>query len=249
MPPSESLIQQFTDHDEPAHRRYRRMFVGSDSTADLLRYELLTGLLGPMPGALGYVLRARLYRHLFASTGRGVVLGRSVTLRCPNRVHLGDHVLIDDLAVLDAKGETSRIEVGNGVLIGRGCILSCNEAEITIGAHVSIGPFSHFASKSRIRIGSNVGIGSDVQVIAGGYDAPDPGRPVITQERVSKGITIEDAVWIGVGARILDGVTIGRNTIIGAGSVVGKDVPPFSVFLGNPGRTVQSRDRRSVARS
>ena len=73
-----------------------------------------------------------------------------------------------------------------------------------------------------------------------------PNRP--PQGGVSKGITIEDAVWVGVGARILDGVTIGRNSIIGAGSVVTKDVAPFSVFLGNPGRVVQNRDRRAVAR-
>lgn len=247
MSPGQSLLRQFHG-DEPAHRRYRRMFVGSASVGALVRYELLTGLLGPLPGALGYWLRARLYPSLLAGAGRGVFLGRSLTLRCPNRVRLGDHVLIDDLAVLDAKGETSRIDIGDDVLIGRGCILSCTDASITIGAYVSIGPFSHFASKSTIRIGSHVGIGSDVQVIAGGYDAPDPAQPVITQERVSRGITIEDAVWIGVGARILDGVTVGRNSIIAAGAVVTKDVPPFAVFMGNPGRVVQSRDRRTAAR-
>lgn len=244
-----SLIRQFSDGNESPRRRYQRMFVGSDSAAALIRYELLTSLLGPMPGALGYYLRSRGFRMLFGSVGRGVFLGRSITLRCPGRVHLGDNVLVDDLAVLDAKGADSRIEVGNGVLIGRGCILSCTDATITLGSYVSIGPFSHFASKSSIRIGSDVGIGSDVHIIAGGYDAADPGRPVITQERVSKGIIIEDAAWIGVGARILDGVTIGRNSIVGAGSVVSKDVPPFSVFLGNPGRVVQSRDRRAVART
>lgn len=244
-----SLISQFSEGAEPAGRRYRRMFVGSDSTGALIRYELLTSLLGPMPGALGYWLRARAFPALFESSGRGVFLGRSLTLRCPGRIRLGDNVLVDDLAVLDAKGESSRIELGNGVLVGRGTILSCSDATITFGDYVSVGPFSHFASKSFIRIGSNVGIGSDVHVIAGGYDAPDPGRPVIAQQRVSKGITIEDAVWIGVGARILDGVTIGRNSIVGAGSVVSKDVPPFSVFLGNPGRVVQSRDRRTVART
>jgi acetyltransferase-like isoleucine patch superfamily enzyme len=245
---SESLIDQFSHADESPQRRYRRMFVGSDSTADLVRYELVTSFFGPMPGALGYYLRSRTYPGLLGRAGRGVFFGRSLTLRCPGRIHLGDNVLVDDLVVLDAKGTGSRIEVGDGVLIGRGCILSCSDATISLGSHVSIGPFSHFASKSSIRIGSNVGIGSDVHVIAGGYDVTDPGRPVIMQERVSKGITIEDAVWVGVGVRILDGVTIGRNSIIGAGSVVTKDVAPFSVFLGNPGRVVQNRDRRAVAR-
>lgn len=245
---SESLIDQFSHADESPQRRYRRMFVGSDSTADLLRYELVTSFFGPLPGALGYYLRSRAYPRLLGRSGRGVFFGRSLTVRCPGRIHLGDNVLVDDLVVLDAKGTGSRIDVGDGVLIGRGSILSCSDATISLGNHVSIGPFSHFASKSSILIGSNVGIGSDVHVIAGGYAATDPGRPVILQERVSKGITIEDAVWVGVGARILDGVTIGRNSIIGAGSVVTKDVAPFSVFLGNPGRVVQNRDRRATAR-
>lgn len=249
MPTNRSLISQFSDAAESPQRRYRRMFVGSESTSALIRYELLTTFLGPLPGALGYYLRSRAFPALFGSTGRGVLLGRSLTLRCPGRVHLGDHVLVDDMVVLDAKGPSSRIDIGERVLIGRGSILSCSDATITLGDYVSIGPFSHFASKSSIRIGSGVGIGSDVHVIAGGYDAADPGRPAIMQERVSRGIAIEDAVWIGVGARILDGVTVGRNSIIAAGAVVTRDVPPFSVFMGNPGRVVQSRDRRSVARS
>ena len=246
MSSKQSIIQQFSDESESPQRRYRRMFVGSDSTADLIRYELLTTFLGPLPGALGYYLRARAYPTLFGRTGRNVFLGRSITIRSPGRVHLGDNVLVDDLAVLDAKGDRSRIDIGNGVLIGRGTILSCSDASISLGDHVSIGPFAHFASKSTIRVGSHVGIGPDVQVIAGGHDTGDPDQPVILQERVSKGIVIEDAVWVGVGVRILDGVTIGRNSIIGAGSVVTRDVAPFSVFLGNPGRVVQNRDRRSV---
>ena len=168
MPTNQSLINQFSDATESPQRRYRRMFVGSDSTAALIRYELLTSFLGPLPGALGYYLRARAFPALFASTGRGVLLGRSLTLRCPGRVHLGDHVLVDDMVVLDAKGPRSRIDIGDSVLIGRGSILSCSDATISLGDYVSIGPFSHFASKSSIRIGSGVGIGSDVHVIAGG---------------------------------------------------------------------------------
>lgn len=249
MDPKKSLIRQFGEPGESPRRRYQRMFVGSDSMADLIRYELLTGALAPLPGALGYALRARLWRSLFGGIGRGVMFGRNVTLRCPGHVRLGDNVLVDDLAVLDAKGEHGRIDIGSTVLIGRGTILSCTEASISVGDYVSMGPFVHLASKNFIRIGSHIGIGPNVQVIAGGYNPTDPGKPPTEQERVALGITIEDNVWIGVGARILDGVTIGRNSIIGAASVVTKDVPPFSVFVGNPGRVIKNRDRRQTART
>jgi acetyltransferase-like isoleucine patch superfamily enzyme len=153
--------------------------------------------------------------------------------------------MIDDYVVLDAKGVTSSIELGDQILLGRHCILSCNEAMIRIGSFVSIGPFCFFASKSHITIGSNVSIGSGTHLMAAGhaYDAPD--IPIIRQQRLSKGIVLEDGVWIGSGSKILDGVTIGRDSIVGAGSVVGKDVPAWSIVLGNPARVVQKRNQVS----
>jgi acetyltransferase-like isoleucine patch superfamily enzyme len=149
--------------------------------------------------------------------------------------------MIDDGVVLDAKGATSRIELGNQILLGRQSILSCNEAQIRIGNFVSIGPFCFFACKSRIEIGSNVSIGSGAHFMAGGHVSDDPDTPIIHQARSAKGITIEDGAWVGTGAIILDGVNVGRNSIVGAGAVVSKDVPAWTVVLGNPARVVQKR--------
>jgi acetyltransferase-like isoleucine patch superfamily enzyme len=52
---------------------------------------------------------------------------------------------------------------------------------------------------------------------------------------------IEDDVWVGARAIILPGVTIGHGSVIGAGAVVAKSVPPYSIVVGNPGRVVRSR--------
>lgn len=61
-------------------------------------------------------------------------------------------------------------------------------------------------------------------------------------EALSKGnIIIEDDVWIGQGAIILSGVTIGRGSVIGAGAVVAKDIPPYSIVVGNPGKVIKKR--------
>jgi acetyltransferase-like isoleucine patch superfamily enzyme len=149
--------------------------------------------------------------------------------------------MIDDGVVLDAKGKTSKIELGNRILVGRQSILSCNEAQIRIGNFVSIGPFCFFACKNRIEIGSNVSIGSGAHFMAGGHVSDDPDTPIINQARLAKGITIHDGAWIGTGAIILDGITVGQNSIVGAGAVVSKDVPPLTVVLGNPARVVQKR--------
>jgi len=194
-----------------------------------------------MPGAAGYWLRARAYPGLFAGFGRGCALGVGIALRSPGRITLGDRVMIDDLVVLDAKGEGSRIRLGNDILVGRNTILSCNEAVIETGDLISIGPFCFFASKGGIRLGSGVSIGSGTHLMAGGHVSEDPDAPVLKQARTALGITVEDNVWIGSGTKVLDGVTIGRNSIVAAGSVVSKDVPAYAVAMGNPARVVEKR--------
>jgi acetyltransferase-like isoleucine patch superfamily enzyme len=238
---SRPLVAELGDTHMPASKRYMRMYVGSDSLTAFVRYELLTGLLGPMPGAAGFVLRAYAYRYLFHSLGRASVIGHHVTVRSPGHIRIGRQVMIDDFAVLDAKGDSSTIELGDQILLGRNTILSCNEAHIHIGDFVSIGPFCFFASKSHIDVGSNVSIGAGAQLMAGSHDSSNPDMAVIQQARLSRGIVVEDSVWIGSGAKILDGVTIGRNSVVGAGAVVNSDVPPYTTVLGNPARVVQKR--------
>jgi acetyltransferase-like isoleucine patch superfamily enzyme len=149
--------------------------------------------------------------------------------------------MIDDLVVLDAKGAASRIRLGNDILVGRNTILSCNEAVIEMGDLVSIGPLCFFASKGGIRVGSGVSIGSGTHLMAGGHVSDDPELAILKQARTAAGIVVEDNVWIGSGTKVLDGVTIGRNSIVAAGSVVSKDVPEYSIVMGNPARVIEKR--------
>jgi carbonic anhydrase/acetyltransferase-like protein (isoleucine patch superfamily) len=235
------LVAELGDPRLSARKRYMRMFVGSESLATFIRYEVLTSLLGPMPGAAGYGLRSLAYRYLFKTLGKGSVIGSNVTLRSPGRILIGRQVMIDDYAVLDAKGDTSSIELGDQILLGRNTILSCNEARIRVGNYVSIGPFCFFASKSHIDVGANVSIGSATHLMAGSHVTSDPDMAIIHQARISQGIVVEDNVWIGSGAKILDGVTIERNSIVGAGAVVSQNVLAYTTVLGNPARVVQKR--------
>jgi acetyltransferase-like isoleucine patch superfamily enzyme len=244
---SRPLVAELGDEHTSAYRRYLRIFVGQPSFSAFVRYELLTGLLGSLPGAAGYFLRAKLYRYMLRRFGKGSVIGRNVTVRAPNNISIGRSVLIDDYVVLDAKGQSGSIELGDRILLGRNTILSCNESRIKMGDYVSTGPYCHFGSKSFIDIGSNVAIGSGAHLSAGSHASDDPDVAVIHQARVSIGIKVEDNVWIGSGAQILDGVTVGRNSIIGAGSVVTQDVQPYTTVLGNPARVVQKRKQGGAA--
>ena len=235
------LVEDLSNEGTSAYRQYLRIFVGEESPAAFLRYELLTGILGPMPGALGYLLRGKCYSWLLGHTGRGNVFGRGVVIRSPGRISIGKCVMVDDFAVLDAKGADSLIDLGKQILIGRNTILSCNDARIRIGNFVSVGPFCFFASKSSIDVGSNVSIGSGTHLMAGGHAFDDPYVPVIRQKRLSKGITVEDGAWLGTGTKVLDGVTIGQNSIVGSGAVVTENIPAYSIAAGVPARVIRER--------
>lgn len=239
------LVEQLGDSTLSPYRRYLNMFVGRDSLGALAKYELCTALLGRLPGALGYFTRGKCYPWVLGSVGPGTVFGAGLVLRCPGRIRLGKGVMIDDYVVLDAKGSSSSIELGDQILLGRNTILSCNDSTISIGDFVSVGPFCFLVSRSHLKIGSNVAIGAGTMMLGGGHSHDDPDTPIIHQARVSKGIVVEDGAWIGIGAKILDGVTIGENSIVGAGAVVSKDVPPWTVALGNPARIVEKRKRVS----
>lgn len=237
------LQAALSDPKISALRKYQELVIGSSSLLALLKYEILTSIAAPLPGALGYVLRKRVFRSLFGSIGRNVVFGRSLTLRHPQKVSLGHNVVIDDYAVLDAKGQKNKgIALGNNVIIGRNTVLSCKNGDIKVGENTNIAMNCFIQSAKEVRIGSNVLLAAYCYVIGGGdHESGRTDIPIIAQGQVVKGITIEDNCWLGAGVKIQDGVRIGRDSIIGSGAVVTKDVPAFSVATGVPARVVKER--------
>jgi acetyltransferase-like isoleucine patch superfamily enzyme len=119
---------------------------------------------------------------------------------------------------------------------------------IHVGDNVDLGyrPIL-IATRSTIRIGSNVMFGPEVTIRGGNHRFDLPGIPMISVTNDMKltehdrGVVIEDDVWIGTRAIILHGVTIGRGSVIGAGSVVTKSVPEFTIVAGAPARVIRDR--------
>ena len=95
-------------------------------------------------------------------------------------------------------------------------------------------------AKDQITIGDNVFFGTGVKILTGSHDYTKKG-----EEReasiITAPVTIKDGVWIATGAIICPGVTIGENSIIAAGSIVNKDVPPFSIVGGIPAKVIKYR--------
>lgn len=222
---------------------YRRLVAGEKGWWYLAKYEVLTGLLAGLPGALGLVLRKTFYPSLFRQVGRGAVFGRNLTLRHPHKISLGDGAVIDENCCLDAKGgPDSGISIGAGVFIGRGSVLSCKGGRIEIGDRTSLGLFCLIHSENLVRIGADGLIASFCYLVGGGAHRFDRSDIPINQQGVGAGeIRLGDDCWLGAGVQVLNGVTIGRGAVIGAGSLVNRDLPDWSVAVGSPARAVKHR--------
>jgi len=118
------------------------------------------------------------------------------------------------------------------------------QAGITIGKNCFIGEFNVVRGQGGVRIGNGVYTGPMVQIVAVNHVYQDPTRPIREQGITARGIVIEDDVWIGAGAAVVDGVTIGQGSIIGAGAVVTSDIPPYSIAVGAPAKPI--KDRRQL---
>ena len=115
---------------------------------------------------------------------------------------------------------------------------------IRIGENCTINSFCFIdAEKGGVEIGDNVLIGPHVGIHGSNYNYESRENLIINQGIVSRGIRIEDDVWIGSHSTILDGVTIGKGAVIGAGAVVTKDIPPYSVAVGVPAKVIKERVR------
>ena len=105
-----------------------------------------------------------------------------------------------------------------------------------IGCNAVIG-----AGGGGIRIGNNVLIGQSVNMHSESHNFSDDSKLIREQGISYEGITIEDDVWIGSKATILDGVVIGKGAVIGAGAVVTASVPAYGVAVGVPAKIVRVR--------
>lgn len=112
--------------------------------------------------------------------------------------------------------------------------------DVHIGSHCRIGLGNTIIGP--VSIGDYVNLAQGIVVSGLNHNYTDPAQTIISQGVTTSPITIEDDVWIGANAVILAGVTIGRHSVIAAGSVVTRDVPPFTLAGGCPARPLRQYD-------
>jgi acetyltransferase-like isoleucine patch superfamily enzyme len=243
------ILGRLNQEKTGAFAKYELFFTGRPGIRAFLRYELAT-LARPLPGALGYALRAKLWPGLLAACGPGVVFGEQVALRHPGKIRIGARSAIDDYVLLCARGAADELSftIGEDVLITRHSVLQVKVGSLAIGNHVLIGVGSQMIVGGELRIGDNVMTGPQCFIGGSHHGMARNGVPMIDQATVTRGPTVIGSdVWLGTGVRILDGVAIGEGAVIGTGAVVTRDVPAYAIAAGVPARVVGERPPAEAA--
>jgi acetyltransferase-like isoleucine patch superfamily enzyme len=159
------------------------------------------------------------------------------------QLRLGANIFVADRVVINQAHGGGPLELGDRVHIFRDTILATGQGgRITIGADTFIQPRCQIMGyKGPIEIGRHVQIAPNCAFYS--YDHSfAPGRPISGQPIQTKGgIIISDDCWLGFGVIVLDGVKIGKGAVVGAGSVVTRDVPDETIAFGVPARVVKRR--------
>ena len=178
---------------------------------------------------------------MFKSIGRNFIIGRNVVIRHAHRVMIGNNVTIDDNCVIDGRGAGEEgIVIGDDVIINRNCYVQAKNGFIKLSNRVSIGCNSVIVSMDGLELGEAVLTAGGCYLSAGSYTYEKKDVPIMDQTAYSNGpISIGAGTWLGTRVTVLDGVKIGKNSIIGAGAVVTKDVPDHAVAAGIPAKVLK----------
>jgi acetyltransferase-like isoleucine patch superfamily enzyme len=138
--------------------------------------------------------------------------------------------------VLGDEASAGLVTVGDRFVAEHGCTLAPRGGTITLGEDCFLGDGVILQSYvgTSIRIGNHVMIAKGCGVYASNHGHASLALPMKAQGETGKGIVIGDDVWIGANAVVLDGTRIGKGAILGAGAVVTRDVPPFTMVGGVP---------------
>ena len=235
-----------TDPSGSPLRRYQELIVGSHSLAFTIKYELITVICQLLPGATGIYARNILYRKLVGRAGSSVLFDCGVVLRHPQKIQLGDNLVIANGSIIDARGSTNDgVRIANGVVLGQRTMLLCKNGNINIGSNVGIGAYTalYAVGGNTVKIGDNVMLGPFCCLEASIYHHDRLDIPIAQQGLNSLGgVTIGEGAWLGAHVTVLDGVTVGSGAIVAANSLVTRDVPKNAIVGGAPARIVRYRD-------
>lgn len=137
-------------------------------------------------------------------------------------------------------------QCGNNVSLHPATSVYFGLSNLSLGNNVSIPRYAHiFCTDAPLRIGNNVIFGPAPTIVTGDHRIDVIGKPIfLSYDKLPENdapVIIQDDVWVGAHVTILKGVTIGRGSVVAAGSVVNKPTPPYSISGGVPAKTIKFR--------
>ena len=192
------------------------------------------------------VLRG-LWKRLFIKEVHGLFLvGKHTSITHGKHIRCGRNVKFEDYT--EIHGLCEELVFGNNVTISRGVMIRPSSyyggdygKGLVIGDNSSIGPHGYVGCSGKITIGKNVMFGLKCSLFAENHIFSNTRLDIKSQGVAQKGITIEDDCWIGSNCVILDGVRIGKGSVIGAGTLVSKDIAPGSIVMDKRNKIRKSR--------
>ena len=190
----------------------------------------------------GSMLRHAFWRHRLGSLGAHPDIQPGAHFEYPNNILVGEKCRIARQVIMRANtDEKPGIDIANEVSVQENVLINTNRGFVSIGHGSWIGPCSVISGNGGVDIGENVMIASHCAINTVSHNHCRTDIPMRDQGLNCDPVMIGDDVWIGIGAIILQGIRIGRGSIIGAGSVVTRDIPPFSIAMGTPARVTGNR--------
>ena len=189
-----------------------------------------------------------LFVRLRIKSAKGLLLiGKKVRIFYPNNLQVGYNTIIEDGAEINCLSQQG-IKLGNRVTIGKYAIIRPSNIYggpigegLTMGDNSNIGPYNYIGCSGKITIGNNVMLAPRVSIYAENHVFDHPEILIRDQGVEKKEVIIEDDCWIAANSILLAGVTIGKGSVVAAGSVVTENVPPYSVVAGVPAKWIKSR--------
>ena len=183
---------------------------------------------------------------------RLLFLGRNVKFFNIRNIHFGTMVHIGDYVYISGLGNHG-LYTGDHVWIGSHSVIKVSFSlnnlgdHILLGHNVGIGDFAHLGGAGGLTIGNDCIIGPYFSCHPENHHFSDAEKLIRLQGVSRKGINIGKNCWIGAKVTVLDGVMIGDNCVIAAGSVVNQNIPSNSVAGGVPAKVIRSRTKEEIA--
>ncbi len=177
---------------------------------------------------------------VFAEPGVRISFGKKI--RCGRGLYLKRGASIDALSY-------GGISIGNNFSLGRYARIECTGVyrdvgnSLKIGHNVGVNDYCYISVRGDIEIGNHVIIGPGAKIFSEKHNFDDREIPIRLQGETKEKTIIKDDVWIGANACIAPGVTVGKGSVIGMGSVVTKDVDDYSIMGGVPAELIGKRGK------